>query len=181
MKEELLNRLRNRDLPMEAFRENSIKLSQLMASEISEHVSTDQNILLIAILRAGLVLIPAFQEKFRKAPIGLIGIQREERTAIPHLYYEKLPPLTPTDHLLILDPMLATGGSANLALKLLKEQGGKTFTLISVIAAPEGNSLIQKEHPTVSRYTVAMDQGLDAEKFIIPGLGDFGDRYFGTR
>lgn len=179
MKEGLLNRLRDRGLSTTLFRETSASLSKLMAIEIHQrHLGS--NVLLIPILRAGLVMLPAFQEKFMGAPIGLIGIRRDEETAAPHLYYEKLPPLSPASHLLILDPMLATGGSANLALNLLKSRGAHSCTLISMIAAPEGVALIRKNHPATLLYTVAVDKGLDAHKFIVPGLGDFGDRYFGT-
>lgn len=180
MKEKFLNQLRDRSLPIWNFREISLSLSKLMASEIIKQIPKSEKVILIAILRAGLALLPAFQEKFIGAPIGLIGIRREEETALPHLYYEKLPPFSPSDHILVLDPILATGGSANLALDLLKKRGGKKGTLISVISAPEGISLIQQNHPSISLYTVVKDQGLDAKKFIVPGIGDFGDRYFGT-
>lgn len=176
MKEALLNRLRERDLSIKLFRETSLSISKSIASEIP--IVPDP--ILVAILRAGLVMLPAFQEKFVEAPIGLIGIRRDEKTAIPHLYYDKLPPLSPTAHILVLDPMLATGGSANLALNLLKSRGANHMTLISMISAPEGAALIKKNHPSVSLYTVVQDLGLDEHKYIVPGLGDFGDRYFGT-
>ncbi len=180
MKENLIDRLRDRDLPIEQFRELSLSLSKQMALEVASRFKPGEKVVLVAILRAGLVLLPAFQDQFSKAPIGLIGIRRDERTAIPELYYEKLPPLSPTARIFVLDPMLATGGSANLALNLLKERGAQHMTLISMISAPEGVRLIQKQHPAVSLYTVVQDLGLDDRKFIIPGLGDFGDRYFGT-
>lgn len=176
MKGHLLNRLRDREVATEDFREISLSLSKLIASELP----SAPDAILVAILRAGLVMLPAFQEKFKGAPIGLIGIRRDEETAIPHHYYDKLPFLSPTAHILVLDPMLATGGSANLALNLLKSRGANRMTLISMISAPEGVALIKKNHPAVSLYTVALDRGLDEHKFIVPGLGDFGDRYFGT-
>ncbi|MBX7065792.1 MAG: uracil phosphoribosyltransferase [Parachlamydiales bacterium] len=179
MKEALLNRLRDREISIEVFRETSLSLSKLIASEIFLSMKGEA-VVLTAILRAGLVMLPDFQKKFIDAPIGLIGIRRDEKTAKPHLYYDKLPHISPSAHVLILDPMLATGGSANLALNLLKSRGAGRCTLISMISAPEGVALIRKNHPHVSLYTVALDQGLDVRKFIVPGLGDFGDRYFGT-
>lgn len=180
MKDSWLHQLRNRNLPMEEFRNASANTSKSIAYEIFKQIPKNEPVLLVAILRAGLVLLPAFQELFPGAPIGLIGIQREEATAVPHLYYEKLPPLSPNQHVLILDPMLATGGSANLALNLLVKRGMKKGTVIAILAAPEGVAFLKKNHPAVSLHTVAVDQGLDAKKFIVPGLGDFGDRYFGT-
>lgn len=180
MKDFYLKKLRDRKLKMGPFREASIKLSRLIASEILLQIGSKQKIILIPILRSGMVLLPAFQEIFMDAPIGLIGIQREEKSALPRLYYQNLPSILPNDRILILDPMIATGGSAALALNLLKEAGGKNLTLIGVIAAPEGLALVKKKHPEVDIYTVAIDSGLDDQKFIVPGLGDFGDRYFGT-
>lgn len=180
MKESYLKQLRDRKLGMVGFRRASISLSKAIASEFASQFSADQKIILVPVLRAGLVLLPAFQEIFIGAPIGLIGIRREEKTALPHLYYQNLPPLSAMDHILVLDPMLATGGSSTLAIELLKKAGGRNFTLVAVIAAPEGLCFFKRRHPEASIYTVAVDEGLDAEKFIVPGLGDFGDRYFGT-
>lgn len=180
MKAELLDQLRDRKISIENFRKISLTLSKLIALEIFQRIDPEQRVVLVAILRAGLVLLPAFQDQFMGAPIGLIGIRRDEKTALPHLYYEKLPPLPGSSHILIFDPMLATGGSANLAINLLKAHGKHRMTLISMIAAPQGIELIQKGHPEVSQYTASIDKGLDQKKYIVPGLGDFGDRYFGT-
>ncbi|MDE3048059.1 MAG: uracil phosphoribosyltransferase [Verrucomicrobiota bacterium] len=179
MKEALLNRLRDRDIPLKEFRQTAISLSALVASEIYPRFQ-GQKVVLNAILRAGLSMLSAFQEKFMHAPIGLIGIRRDEKTVAPHLYYEKIPPLPSGAQILRLDPMLATGGSTNLALNLLKARGAVHCTVISLISAPEGQAFVKKNHPGVSLYTVALDRGLDDRKFIVPGLGDFGDRYFGT-
>ena len=152
----------------------------LMACEIAP--IPNARIILVPILRAGLALLPTFQEIFEAAPIGLLGIRRDEKTALPYLYYEKLPFLSPADQIFILDPMLATGGSANLALDRLAAQGADLdrATLITIIAAREGIHSVKKRHPQVGIYSVAVDEELDSRKYIVPGLGDFGDRYFGT-
>lgn len=171
MKEKFLKILRDRSTSRVSFREAADKLSHLMAQEI--HV---ENAALVPILRAGIALLPAFLQKYPAAPIGFLGIRRDEKTAIPHLYYEKIPPLP--DQILILDPMLATGGSANLAIERLKAKGGKHIRLITIIASQEGVRFIREKHPDVKLYSVAIDETLDADKFIVPGLGDFGDRYF---
>lgn len=179
MKEQFLSLLRDRNAPLRQFRAATANLSQLMASEIA-HQTRKQNIILIPILRAGLAILPSFQALFEGAPIGFLGIQRDEKTARPHLYYENLPPFSSQDQILLLDPMLATGGSAHLALDRIRAKGGVHITLVTVIAAPEGLQAIKTGHPEVRVYTVAVDEGVNAQKFIVPGLGDFGDRYFGT-
>ena len=180
MKEYYLNQLRDRTISIVHFREASASLSKLIALEVSLEAHGSQKIILVPILRAGLSLLASFQDSFIEAPIGFIGIKRDEKTALPRLYYENLPPISPEDHVLVLDPMLATGGSANLALDLLKTKGAKSVTLVTILAAPEGIQWIKERHPKVHIYTVAIDKGLDAQKYIVPGLGDFGDRYFGT-
>lgn len=183
MKDHFLAILRDRATDCSAFRSAATKLSRLIALDICPPVAQGhQRIILIPILRAGLVLLSPFQEFFESAPIGFLGIRREEETALPHLYYEKLPRLTHTDQILLLDPMLATGGSANLALDRLKASGADLshVTLIVILAARIGLAAVEKRHPQVRIYTVAVDEKLDSKKFIVPGLGDFGDRYFGT-
>lgn len=183
MKEHFLTILRDRTIDCPAFRAATAKLSESIASEIASQIGPeDQRIILIPILRAGLALLPPFQRIFPSAPIGILGIRRDEKTALPHLYYEKLPRLPPTDRLLLLDPMLATGGSANLALDLLKTHGAalSRTTLITIIASKEGLKAVEHRHPQVQITTVAVDEKLDFKKYIVPGLGDFGDRYFGT-
>lgn len=183
MKEHFLNILRDRASDCLTFRSSTISLSKLMASEIHAHILLQPaRVILVPILRAGLALLPAFQEIFDSAPIGIVGIRRDEKTALPRLYYENLPSLTPTDQILLLDPMLATGGSATVALDRLSAHGanpGRT-TIVTVLSAPEGLAAVKKRYPQPHIYSVAIDAALDANKYIIPGLGDFGDRYFGT-
>ncbi len=181
MKEFFLAQLRDRSSDILKFRAATAGLSRLMATEIAAPFHPEwQKIILVPILRAGVAILPAFLELFKSAPIGFLGIQREEETAIPHLYYEKLPPLSPEDRILLLDPMLATGGSANLALDILKAKGAMQITLAVVIATRIGIDSVKKRHPDTHIYVVATDDKLDAKKFIVPGLGDFGNRYFGT-
>jgi uracil phosphoribosyltransferase len=119
---------------------------------------------------------------FPQAPIGFFGIRRDEKTALPHLYYENIPTLAPTDRILLLDPMLATGGSALLSLQKLKEKKVDLAraTLVTILATPEGMRAVEQAFPEVKIYTVAIDEKLNQHKYIVPGLGDFGDRYFGT-
>jgi uracil phosphoribosyltransferase len=182
MKEHFLTILRDRSIDCLAFRAAAAKLSELIASEIGAQIGPNKRIILIPILRAGLALLPPFQKMFANAPIGILGIRRDEETALPHLYYEKLPRLAPNDRILLLDPMLATGGSASLALDRLEAHGANLSrtTLVGVIASQEGFKAVKKHCPQVHIYTVAIDEKLDFKKYIVPGLGDFGDRYFGT-
>lgn len=137
---------------------------------------------LVPILRSGITLLPAFMRLHPNASIGFIGVRRHEKTALPELYYKNLPPFTKDNPILLLDPMLATGGSATLAVSILKEAGAteKQITLISFVAAPEGITRFQEECPEVGLVIAQVDDKLDEHKFIVPGLGDFGDRFFGT-
>ena len=111
--------------------------------------------------------------------MGYIGLERDEKTAIARIYYQKLPPLA-VKTALLLDPMLATGGSGAQALDLIREAGGEGTRMVCVVAAPEGVRAIEERHPEVQIFTAALDEGLNDRAFIVPGLGDFGDRLFGT-
>lgn len=140
------------------------------------------DIVLIPILRSGLALLPVFLQVFTNAKVGFFGMKRDEKTAKAHLYYQKLPTITPNDQIILLDPMLATGGSTTDALSILTKQGIKQEQIIyvGVIGAQEGVDHLKKEFPAVRFTIAAVDQQLNAAKYIVPGLGDFGDRYFGT-
>jgi uracil phosphoribosyltransferase len=133
----------------------------------------------IPVLRAGLGLLGPVLELLPKVSVGYIGLERDEETAVARVYYRKLPPLAGKVPLL-LDPMLATGGSAVQAADLIAESGGKGTRMICVVAAPEGVRALEERHPEVEVYTAALDAGLNDRAFIVPGLGDFGDRLFGT-
>ena len=133
----------------------------------------------IPVLRAGLGLLSPVLELLPRVSVGYVGLERDEETAVARIYYQKLPPLTGKVPLL-LDPMLATGGSAVQAVDLIREAGGEGTRMICVVAAPEGVRLLGAHHPEVEVFTAALDEGLNDRAFIVPGLGDFGDRLFGT-
>jgi len=133
----------------------------------------------IPVLRAGLGLLSPVLELLPRVSVGYIGLERDEETAVARIYYNKLPKLEGKVPLL-LDPMLATGGSAAQALDLIKQAGGVEPRFICVVAAPEGVKVVEERHPEVHIYAAALDEGLNSKAYIVPGLGDFGDRLFGT-
>ena len=135
---------------------------------------------LVPILRAGLGMVGAFLELFPESQVWHLGLFRDERTLRPVEYYNKLPDQTTVDTCLILDPMLATGGSATAAIEVLKEWGAKRIKLVNLIAAPEGVAAVSEAHPDVTMYCAALDRQLNEKGYIQPGLGDAGDRQFGT-
>jgi uracil phosphoribosyltransferase len=131
------------------------------------------------VLRAGLGLLAPVLELLPRVSVGYIGLERDELSAVARIYYQKLPPLAGKVPLL-LDPMLATGGSAVQAIDLIQEAGGAGTRMVCVVAAPEGVRAIEQRHPGVHVFAAALDRGLDDRAFIVPGLGDFGDRLVGT-
>jgi uracil phosphoribosyltransferase len=134
----------------------------------------------IPILRAGLGMVDAFLELMPTAEVWHLGLFRDERTLRPVEYYNKLPNTSTIDLCLILDPMLATGGSATAAIEVLKRWGAVRIKLVNLIAAPEGVEAVSKAHPEVEIYCAALDRQLNDKGYIMPGLGDAGDRQFGT-
>jgi uracil phosphoribosyltransferase len=141
-------------------------------------VRTD--VVVVPVLRAGLGMLDAVLELLPAARVGHIGLQRDEATAIASKYYTKLPPDLANSYVLMIDPMLATGGSAVAAIGLIKAAGARTIRMICIVAAPEGVTLVERHHPDVAVYTPVVDRELNPHKFIVPGLGDFGDRLYGT-
>jgi uracil phosphoribosyltransferase len=133
----------------------------------------------IPVLRAGLGLLGPVLELLPRVSVGYIGLERDEETAVARIYYNKLPSLAGKVPLL-LDPMLATGGSGARAIELIKQAGGRGTRMICVVAAPEGVRALEESHPEVEVFSAALDEGLNDRAFIVPGLGDFGDRLFGT-
>ena len=199
MKQMLLTLLRNVQTPREQFRDAAHKLSEILAYESAQVLSKTQvsietplasmrgerfeeEIVLIPILRSGLAMLPAFLRVYPNALVGLIGTVRDEATAKPSLYYSKLPPLRESQRIFLLDPMIATGGSAGAALQIILGAGisQEKIGVISFLAAPEGLAHLQNIAPHARVITVATDEKLSTNKWILPGLGDFGDRYFGT-
>ncbi len=138
------------------------------------------DVVVVPVLRAGLGMLDAVLELLPTARVGHIGLQRDEATAIASRYYSKLPPDLSNSHVLMIDPMLATGGSAVAAIDLIKAAGATSISMICIVSAPEGLSLLERAHPDVAVYTPVVDKELNAHKFIVPGLGDFGDRLYGT-
>ena len=180
-----------------AFRRAANRISVLLAAEALKDVpvvdaSVDtplgpasgrvlrSDVVVVPVLRAGLGMLDAVLELLPSARVGHIGLQRDETTAVASWYYSKLPPNIASSYVLIIDPMLATGGSAVAAIDLLKRAGARTITMICIVSAPEGVAAIESHHPDVAIYTPVIDRELNAHKFIVPGLGDFGDRLYGT-
>lgn len=199
MKRALITVLRDRNSTIEQYRQATDQLGTVLAVECdalipkstvfvdtplarTHGVRFKHDVVLVPILRSGLVLLPPFLRFHTHARVGFIGTRRDEKTAKAHLYYSNLPAFSTETPILLLDPMIATGGSASLAIQVLKEAGAheKQITLIAFIAAPDGLTHIQKNHPEAGIVVAQVDDGLDAHQRIIPGLGDFGDRYFGT-
>lgn len=135
---------------------------------------------LVPIIRAGLGMVEAAVDALPSAEVWHLGMYRDESTHRPVPYYNKLPATCPDDIVLVLDPMLATGGSATDAVSVLKDWGAKQITFVGIIAAPEGIEQLQNAHPDVPIYLARADRELNADRFILPGLGDAGDRLFGT-
>lgn len=140
----------------------------------------EQRVGLVPILRAGLGMVDPILNLIPGAEVWHLGLYRDEETAQPVEYYSKLPATRPVDVALVLDPMLATGGSATSALQALQRWGAPTLKLLSVIAAPEGLAVVQAECPETQVFVCAIDERLNDRKFIVPGLGDAGDRIFNT-
>lgn len=192
----LLTSLRDRTTPPPLFRLLAKRLALLLCMEATRSVPTApaevqtplaltmgarlaKPLVAVPVLRAGLGMLEAVTELFPEVTVGYVGLERDHATFEPSLYYSKLPPLDDRV-ILLLDPMLATGHSAAAACTALRNAGAEDVTLLSVVAAPEGIAHLQKLHPDVQVLTASIDQGLDEHAYIVPGLGDFGDRLFGT-
>ena len=189
--------LRDKRTPPEHFRRAATRISVLLAAEALREVESSDvtvetpigpapgrtvtpDIVVVPVLRAGLGMLDAVLGLVPHARVGHIGLQRDEATAVASQYYAKFPPRLGSSFVLMIDPMLATGGSAVAALDLLRHAGAPLVRVVCIVAAPEGIAAIERRHPDVAIYTPAVDRGLDERKFIVPGLGDFGDRLYGT-
>jgi uracil phosphoribosyltransferase len=192
----VLTHLRDRTTKPALFRTLGQQITLLLALEATRDLSTEEKpietpleavtgrvlakpLAVVPILRAGLSMVEPFLDLFPDVSVGYIGLERDHVTAIAHSYYCKLPPLAGR-RVLVVDPMLATGGSAAQALDVVKAAGGRELALVCIVAAPEGVALVTERHPDVPIYTAALDRELNARKYILPGLGDFGDRLYGT-
>jgi len=142
-------------------------------------VLTPQPLVLVPILRAGLGMVQPFLDIFPDVSVGYIGLERDHTTAIARSYYSKLPPVAGR-RVLVVDPMLATGGSAVKAVDVVRAAGATDIALVSIVSSPEGVAEVAQHHPSLPIFTAALDRCLNARKYILPGLGDFGDRLYGT-
>lgn len=166
---------------MEATRKLPMTLARVVTPlETAQGEVLDANVVVVPVLRAGLGMVDAVLELLPHARVGHIGLQRDETTALASRYYARLPGNLASSTALIVDPMLATGGSAIAAIELVKNAGARDVRLLCIVAAPEGIAAVETAHPTLPIYTPAVDRELNASKFILPGLGDFGDRLYGT-
>ena len=189
--------LRRRDTDNKLFRETLNELSYLIVYEITRDLALQpvriqtplapcdaqqlgEQVLLVPILRAGLGMVEGILHLIPSAKVGHIGVYRDETTLRPVEYYCKLPPGAETMRVFVLDPMLATGGSLAHAIDLLKAKGIRRITVVSVLAAPEGLAALAAAHPDAKIFTAMLDDRLNDQGYILPGLGDCGDRLFGT-
>jgi uracil phosphoribosyltransferase len=192
-----LAELRDARTPPAAFRAAARRISLIVAAEALRDLPTEvdtvatplgpaearvvrADVAIVPVLRAGLGMVESILELVPRARVGHIGLQRDESTAIASQYYSKLPKGLANSVVLMIDPMLATGGSAVAALDHLSKAGARDIRMICIVAAPEGVELVQEHHPGVRIYVPAIDRRLNEHKYIVPGLGDFGDRLYGT-
>jgi uracil phosphoribosyltransferase len=195
--EDALAALRDRRTPSDVFRQLARRLSLVLVAEATRDLPLGEarvetpletatvqhlasRVVAVPVLRAGLGMLEAFLELVPHAQVGYFGLERDEVTAVARRYYEKVPKDLGGAVVFLLDPMLATGGSAAMAVEGLAELGARRVRLLSIVAAPEGLAHLGAAVPDATVYTAAIDRQLDARKFILPGLGDFGDRLFGT-
>lgn len=195
---QLLGRLRDKRTDTATFHHCVVQISELLTYEATRDLPTHtltvetpvdtalvealsgREPIVVPILRAGLGMLSGVRTLLPHITVGQIGLFRDERTLEPHTYYTKLPSDVKERDVFILDPMVATGGSAIKAIDLVKHQGCQRISLLCIISAPEGLQAISEHHPDARIYTCAVDKGLDGKGYIVPGLGDAGDRLFGT-
>jgi uracil phosphoribosyltransferase len=195
--DDIMARLRDRDTPPDEFRALAYRISLFLTIEATRNLPTHagtvvtplasaparrlaSRVVAVPVLRAGLGMLGAFLDVVPSAQVGYFGLERNEETAVARRYYEKVPALLGDAVVFLLDPMLATGGSAAMAVEGLRERGARGVRFLAIVAAPEGIERLAAAAPEAEIYTAAVDAGLDARKYILPGLGDFGDRLYGT-
>lgn len=193
----LVAHLRDRTTKPATFRTLAHQLTTLLAIEATRDLETEereiatplestrvrvlcrQPLVVVPVLRAGLGMVQPFTDLFPDVSVGYVGLERDHETARARSYYCKLPPVAGR-HVFVIDPMLATGGSAAQAIRVVREHGATDVRLVAIVSAPEGVTEVERQHPGTVIHTAALDRGLNDRKYIIPGLGDFGDRLYGT-
>ena len=193
-----LTQMRNKNTCTKDFRENLDEIAELMAYEVCRDLPTRsvdietpigsctgyelaKEVVIVPILRAGIGLLDGIRRLVPTAKVGFIGLYRDEETLEPHEYFAKFPKNLDESIVMVVDPMLATGGSAVAAIDMMKQRGAKQIKLVCLVGVPEGVKAVQKAHPDVDIYLAAMDDHLNDVGYIVPGLGDAGDRIFGTK
>lgn len=194
-----LSVLRNKETSVKEFRELVSEIACLMCYEATRDLALEEveietpvavakcrriagkKLAVVPILRAGLGMVDGMVSMIPNAKVGHIGLYRNPETLEPVKYYFKMPPDIQERDVIVVDPMLATGGSASAAISFIKETGAGRIKLMSIIGAPEGVARMQKDHPDVDIYVAALDDHLNEHGYIVPGLGDAGDRIFGTK
>lgn len=189
--------IRDKNTGTEEFRRHADVVSKVLLIEAMKHLKLKQkkietplapitggeltdDIIVVPVLRAGLAMLMALRDFLPAVSVGFIGLERDEQTAIAREYYNKIPKVFATHIVFVIDPMLATGGSMDDTLVAVKQKGAKRIVAVSIVSAPEGIKRVTKNHPDVPIVTAAVDSQLNTKAYIVPGLGDFGDRYFGT-
>ena len=192
----VLTHLRDKTTKPALFRTLTYQISLLLALDATCDLATEEktidtpmepmtgrvlskHLVIVPILRAGLGMLQPFNDTFPDVSVGYIGLERDHQTAVARSYYCKLPPLENT-RVIVVDPMLASGGSAVQAVSVVKAAGAKEIVFVCIVSSPEGVAAMQAAHPEVPIHTGALDRALNAKKYILPGLGDFGDRLYGT-
>ena len=192
-----LSLIRDKDTGHKKFRELATEITMFVCYEALKEVQTKEvpvqtplataschtiadDIVVVPILRAGVGMLEGILELVPSARVGFLGMYRDEETATPVAYYQRLPKETAGGLNIIIDPMLATGGSTVAAIDVLKEAGAKNIVVVCIVSCPEGLAAVDSAHPDVTVYTASVDDCLNEQKFIVPGLGDAGDRLFGT-
>jgi len=189
--------IRDVDTGHKRFRELATEITKFICYEALKNIQTKEvlvqtpvaeakcrklatDIVVVPILRAGVGMLEGILELVPTARVGFVGLFRDEETKLPVTYYERFPPQIKGGTCIIIDPMLATGGSTVAAIDKLKESGAQSIVVVCIVTCPEGIALVEAEHPDVPIYAAAIDERLDENKYIVPGLGDAGDRLFGT-
>jgi uracil phosphoribosyltransferase len=193
----IITHLRDKTTKPATFRALAYQLTLMLAIDATRDLATEEKVVetplesttgrvlahqpiaVVAILRAGVSMVQPFMDVFPDVSVGYVGLERDHVTAVARNYYSKLPPLAGR-RVFVVDPMLATGGSAAQAIAVVKANGAADPRLVCIIAAPEGVAEVARHHPDSSVHVAVLDRTLNARKYILPGLGDFGDRLYGT-